>query len=145
MDQFDGRDCLEARARSEGSVAETKQPGNSGGLMVATKASLGELSSYGVARSTVKGAPLSNEELKKLHAFWRATNYLALGMIYLLDNPPLREKLKPEHIKPRMLGHWGTSPALSFIYAHLNRVIKLLDLDMIYMAGPGHGAPGVLG
>jgi len=113
--------------------------------MVATKASLGELSSYGVARSTVKGAPLSDEELKKLHAFWRATNYLALGMIYLQDNPLLREKLKPEHIKPRMLGHWGTSPALSFIYTHLNRVIKLFDLDLIYMAGPGHGAPGVLG
>ena len=113
--------------------------------MVATKASLGELSSYGVARSTVKGAPLSDEELRKLHAFWRATNYLALGMIYLQDNPLLREKLKPEHIKPRMLGHWGTSPALSFIYTHLNRVIKMFDLDMIYMAGPGHGAPGVLG
>ena len=113
--------------------------------MVATKASLGELSSYGVARSTVKGAPLSDAELNKLHAFWRAANYLALGMIYLQDNPLLREELKPEHIKPRMLGHWGTSPALSFIYTHLNRVIKLFDLDMIYMAGPGHGAPGVLG
>jgi xylulose-5-phosphate/fructose-6-phosphate phosphoketolase len=113
--------------------------------MVATKISLGELSSYGVARSTVKGAPLSDEELTKLHAFWRAANYLALGMIYLQDNPLLREKLKPEHIKPRMLGHWGTSPALSFIYTHLNRVIKMFDLDMIYMAGPGHGAPGVLG
>ena len=113
--------------------------------MVATKASLGELSSYGIARSTVKGAPLSEAELKKLHAFWRASNYLALGMIYLQDNPLLREELKPEHIKPRMLGHWGTSPALSFIYTHLNRVIKQFDLDMIYMAGPGHGAPGVLG
>jgi xylulose-5-phosphate/fructose-6-phosphate phosphoketolase len=113
--------------------------------MVATKASLGELSSYGVARSTVKGAPLSDAELNKLQAFWRAANYLALGMIYLQDNPLLREELRPEHIKPRMLGHWGTSPALSFIYTHLNRVIKLFDLDMIYMAGPGHGAPGVLG
>ena len=113
--------------------------------MVATKASLGELSSYGIARSTVKGAPLSDAELNKLHAFWRAANYLALGMIYLQDNPLLREKLKPEHIKPRMLGHWGTSPALSFIYTHLNRVIKMFDLDVIYMAGPGHGAPGVLG
>jgi xylulose-5-phosphate/fructose-6-phosphate phosphoketolase len=88
---------------------------------------------------------LSDEELRKLHAFWRATNYLALGMIYLQDNPLLREKLKPEHVKSRMLGHWGTSPALSFIYTHLNRVIKLFDLDMVYMAGPGHGAPGVLG
>ena len=113
--------------------------------MVATKVSLGELSSYGIARSTVKGAPLSEAELKKVHAFWRAANYLALGMIYLQDNPLLREELKPEHIKPRMLGHWGTSPALSFIYTHLNRVIKAFDLDMIYMAGPGHGAPGVLG
>ncbi len=113
--------------------------------MVATKASLGELSSYGLARSTVKGTPLSNAELTKLHAFWRAANYLALGMIYLQDNPLLREELKPEHIKPRMLGHWGTSPALSFIYTHLNRLIKQLDLDVIYMAGPGHGAPGVLG
>jgi xylulose-5-phosphate/fructose-6-phosphate phosphoketolase len=113
--------------------------------MVATKASLGELSSYGVARSTVKDAPLSDAEVNKLHAFWRAANYLALGMIYLQDNPLLREELRPEHIKPRMLGHWGTSPALAFIYTHLNRVIKLFDLDMIYMAGPGHGAPGVLG
>jgi xylulose-5-phosphate/fructose-6-phosphate phosphoketolase len=113
--------------------------------MVATKASLNELSSFGVARSTVKGAPLSDAELSTLHAFWRAANYLALGMIYLQDNPLLREELKPEHIKPRMLGHWGTSPALSFIYTHLNRVIKLFDLNVIYMAGPGHGAPGVLG
>jgi len=113
--------------------------------MVATRASLGELSSYGLARSTVKGTPLTNAELTKTHAFWRAANYLALGMIYLQDNPLLREPLQPEHIKPRMLGHWGTSPALSFIYTHLNRVIKELDLDVIYMAGPGHGAPGVLG
>jgi len=112
--------------------------------MVATRASLGELSSYGVARSTVKGSPLSDAELKNQHAFWRAANYLALGMIYLQDNPLLREELQPEHIKPRMLGHWGTSPALSFIYTHLNRVIKEFDLNAIFMAGPGHGAPGVL-
>src|SRR5512132_3209010 len=103
--------------------------------MVATKISLGELSSYGVARSTVTGAPLSDEELKKLHAFWRATNYLALGMIYLQDNPLLREKLKPEHIKPRMLGHWGTTPGLNFLYVHLNRAIKARDLDAIYVIG----------
>src|SRR5215831_7153679 len=113
--------------------------------MVATEETLGELSSYGVARSTITGAPLSQVELQKLHAFWRTANYLALGMIYLQDNPLLREALKPEHIKPRMLGHWGTSPALSFIYTHLNRIIKMFDVDMIYMAGPGHGAPGVLG
>ena len=103
-----------------------------------------DLSSYGIARSTVQGTPLSAEELRKTHAFWRACNYLALGMIYLRDNPLLREPLKPEHIKNRLLGHWGTSPTLSFIYTHLNRVIKKYDLNMIFMAGPGHGAPGVL-
>jgi xylulose-5-phosphate/fructose-6-phosphate phosphoketolase len=75
--------------------------------MIATKTSISDLSSYGVARSTVKGAPLNGAEVKKTHAFWRTTNYLALGMIYLQDNPLLREKLKSEHIKPRMLGHWG--------------------------------------
>ena len=103
------------------------------------------LSSFGTARSTIKGAPLSAEERRKTHAFWRACNYLALGMIYLLDNPLLRRPLKPEHIKSRLLGHWGASPALSFIYTHLNRIIRKYDTDMIYMAGPGHGAPGVLG
>ena len=113
--------------------------------MVASTAAISKLSSFGVARSTVPGAPLTNEEAAATHAFWRACNYLALGMIYLQDNPLLREPLKPEHIKNRMLGHWGASPALSFIYTHLNRVIRLNDLDMIFMAGPGHGAPGVIG
>src|SRR5512141_1224200 len=103
-----------------------------------------ELSAFGPARSTVRGEPLSAEELDRLHAFWRACNYLALGMIYLRDNPLLREPLRPEHIKRRLLGHWGASPALSFVYTHLNRVIKKYDADMIYMAGPGHGAPGVI-
>jgi xylulose-5-phosphate/fructose-6-phosphate phosphoketolase len=112
--------------------------------MKAAKTLVSELSSYGVARSTIKDAPLKPEELSKTHAFWRACNYLALGMIYLQDNPLLRAPLQPEHIKNRMLGHWGASPALSFIYTHLNRVIKQADLDMIFMAGPGHGAPGVL-
>ena len=78
-------------------------------------------------------------------AYWRACNYLAAGMIYLLDNPLLREPLKPEHIKNRLLGHWGSSPGLSFTYIHLNRLIKKYDLNAIFMAGPGHGAPGVLG
>jgi xylulose-5-phosphate/fructose-6-phosphate phosphoketolase len=104
-----------------------------------------KLSAYGPARSTVHGAPLSPEELKNVHAFWRTCNYLALGMIYLQDNPLLKEPLKPEHIKNRLLGHWGSSPGLAFIYTHLNRVIKRDDLDMIFLAGPGHGAPGVLG
>jgi xylulose-5-phosphate/fructose-6-phosphate phosphoketolase len=89
--------------------------------------------------------PLSDEELQKIHAYWRACNYLAIGMIYLRDNPLLKEPLKPEQVKHRLLGHWGASPALSFTYIHCNRLIKQYDLDMIFMAGPGHGAPGVLG
>ena len=112
--------------------------------MIASRSSVSDLSPYGVARSTIQGTPLNDEEARKTHAFWSACNYLALGMIYLQGNPLLREPLEPEHIKSRMLGHWGASPALSFIYTHLNRVIKSFDLDMIYMAGPGHGAPGVL-
>src|SRR5262249_52849262 len=113
--------------------------------MVASQAEVSKLTSFGVARSTITGAPLNDEEARRIHAFWRATNYLALGMIYLQDNPLLREPLTPEHIKNRMLGHWGASPALSFVYTHLNRIIRKFDLDMIFMAGPGHGAPGVLG
>ena len=112
--------------------------------MVSTMRALSDLSAYGTARSTIPGAPLNDTEVRQIHAFWRACNYLALGMIYLQDNPLLREPLKPEHIKNRMLGHWGASPALSFVYTHLNRVIKSQDLDMIFMAGPGHGAPGVI-
>jgi xylulose-5-phosphate/fructose-6-phosphate phosphoketolase len=108
-------------------------------------ASSASLTAFGPARSTVDGAPLAPDELHKLHAFWRACNYLALGMIYLQDNPLLREPLRPEHIKNRLLGHWGASPALSFAYAHMNRAIRKYDLDAIFMAGPGHGAPGVLG
>lgn len=99
---------------------------------------------YGKARSTVGGAPLSAEDEKKIHAYWRACNYLALGMIYLQENPLLKMPLKPEHIKNRLLGHWGSSPGLSFIYTHCNRIINKHDAEMIFMAGPGHGAPGVL-
>ena len=102
------------------------------------------LSAYGIARATISGSPLSVSELKGTDAYWRACNYLALGMIYLQDNPLLKEPLKPEHIKNRLLGHWGSSPGLAFTYIHLNRLIKKFDLDMIFMAGPGHGAPGVL-
>jgi xylulose-5-phosphate/fructose-6-phosphate phosphoketolase len=87
---------------------------------------------------------LSREELDKIDAYWRACNYLAAGMIYLRENPLLREPLKPEHIKTRLLGHWGASPGLSFAYVHLNRLINKYDLDAIFLAGPGHGAPGVL-
>lgn len=103
------------------------------------------LSPYGETRSTISGTPLSDEELRNTDVYWRACNYLSLGMIYLLENPLLAEPLRPEHIKNRLLGHWGSSPGLSFIYVHLNRLIKKYDLDMIFLAGPGHGAPGVLG
>ena len=88
---------------------------------------------------------LANEELRLLDGWWRACNYLSVGMIYLKENPLLKERLKPEHVKHRLLGHWGASPALSFVWVHLNRIIKREDLDMVFMAGPGHGAPGVLG
>ena len=104
-----------------------------------------DLSAFGPARSTVPGSPLDPAELNRIDAFWRASNYLALGMIYLQDNPLLKEPLRPEQIKRRLLGHWGASPALAFVYAHLNRVIQRDGLDAIFMAGPGHGAPGVLG
>jgi xylulose-5-phosphate/fructose-6-phosphate phosphoketolase len=87
---------------------------------------------------------LDAEELRLTHAFWRACNYLGLGMIYLQDNPLLRRPLEAAHIKSRMLGHWGASPGLSFVYTHLNRLIRKHDLDVVFMAGPGHGAPGVL-
>ena len=87
---------------------------------------------------------LTAEELQGMHAYWRAANYLSVGQIYLYDNPLLREPLKLEHIKPRLLGHWGTTPGLNFIYVHLNRVIRARDLSMIYIAGPGHGGPALV-
>jgi xylulose-5-phosphate/fructose-6-phosphate phosphoketolase len=90
------------------------------------------------------GKSVSDDELRKMDAYWRACNYLAVGMIYLRDNPLLREPLRPEHVKQRLLGHWGASPGLSFAYVHLNRLINKYDLDAIFLAGPGHGAPGVL-
>src|SRR5579863_6954985 len=89
-------------------------------------------------------APLSPDELHKIDAYWRAANYLSVGQIYLLDNPLLREPLDIEHVKPRLLGHWGTTPGLNFVYAHCNRIIKKYDLDMIYICGPGHGGPGMV-
>lgn len=103
------------------------------------------ISAFGKARATIAGTPLSAEDVRKIDAFWRASNYLAVGMTYLRANPLLKEPLKPEHIKDRLLGHWGASPGLAFCYVHLNRVIKQYDLNVLFMAGPGHGAPGVLG
>src|SRR5438128_7129618 len=87
---------------------------------------------------------MSQEQVQRLDAYWRAANYLTVGQIYLQDNPLLREPLRPEHIKPRLLGHWGTSPGLSFIYAHLNRLVKETDTSAIYIAGPGHGGPAIV-
>ncbi|PYU94020.1 MAG: phosphoketolase [Acidobacteria bacterium] len=103
-----------------------------------------------IADKTVSGrpqsvaGPLSPDELRKLHAYWRAANYLSVGQIYLYDNPLLREPLRPEHVKPRLLGHWGTTPGLNFIYVHFNRLIKKHDLNVIYITGPGHGGPGLV-
>src|SRR5258706_5480974 len=91
-----------------------------------------------------RGRALDGEEMRRLDAYWRAANYLSVGQIYLLDNPLLREPLRTEHIKPRLLGHWGTTPGQNFVYVHLNRVIKEYDLDMIYISGPGHGGPALV-
>jgi xylulose-5-phosphate/fructose-6-phosphate phosphoketolase len=88
--------------------------------------------------------PLSDELLRRMDAYWRAANYLSVGQIYLLDNPLLRESLKIEHVKPRLLGHWGTTPGLNFVYVHLNRAIRERDLNAIYVCGPGHGGPGMV-
>jgi xylulose-5-phosphate/fructose-6-phosphate phosphoketolase len=98
----------------------------------------------GSAKPYESKRPLSEEELRKMHAHWRAANYLSVGQIYLYENPLLREPLKIEHIKPRLLGHWGTTPGLNFIYVHFNRLIKKHDLNVIYVTGPGHGGPGLV-
>ena len=87
---------------------------------------------------------LSSDELGLIDEYWRAANYLSVGQIYLLDNPLLREPLQAEHVKPRLLGHWGTTPGLNLIYAHLNRIIRKRDANVIYVTGPGHGGPGLV-
>ncbi|KKC06015.1 phosphoketolase, partial [Mycobacterium nebraskense] len=89
-------------------------------------------------------APLADDELDLINAYWRAANYVSVGQIYLLDNPLLTEPLSPEHVKPRLLGHWGTTPALNLIYAHLNRIIRARDASVIYVTGPGHGGPALV-
>src|SRR5213080_3862963 len=100
------------------------------------------MASPSAARSAAKKQnkqTLSPEELRRVHAYWRAANFVSVGQIYLYANPLLREPLSLQHIKPRLLGHWGTTPGLNFIYVHLNRLIKKHDLSVIYVAGPGHG------
>src|SRR5277367_2608407 len=97
-----------------------------------------------VADAAVEAA-LDPEVVRKMDAYWRAANYLSVGQIYLYDNPLLREPLRLEHVKPRLLGHWGTTPGQNFVYVHLNRVIKQFDLNVIYISGPGHGGPALVG
>src|SRR5579875_3621946 len=117
-------------------------------MMPATAAQQAEpvdlLSAFGPARSTIKGNPLSPEEVARMDAYFRASLYLCVGMIYLRSNPLLRKPLTVEDVKQRLLGHWGSDPGMSFMYLHLNRLIKKYDLNAIFIAGPGHGAPAVL-
>ena len=94
--------------------------------------------------TAASSGPLAPDDLRAINAWWRAANYLSVGQIYLLDNPLLREPLRLEHVKPRLLGHWGTTPGLNFVYAHVNRVIRAHDLDAIFVTGPGHGGPGLV-
>src|SRR5690242_13562974 len=110
-----------------------------------SKGSAGDsLTSLADIATTTPAGPLGTDELRLIDAWWRAANYLSVGQIYLLDNPLLREGLRPEHVKPRLLGHWGTTPGLNLVYAHMNRAIREHDLNAIYVTGPGHGGPGVV-
>ncbi|MBV9351816.1 MAG: phosphoketolase, partial [Mycobacterium sp.] len=97
-----------------------------------------------MSSETATIATLSDDEVALIDSYWRAANYLSVGQIYLLDNPLLTEPLAPEHIKPRLLGHWGTTPGLNLVYAHLNRIIRNRDANVIYVTGPGHGGPGLV-
>jgi xylulose-5-phosphate/fructose-6-phosphate phosphoketolase len=103
-----------------------------------------EMASSTLTSAASEDGPLSPEQIERMHRYWQAANYLTIGQIYLQENPLLREPLRPEHIKPRLLGHWGTSPGLNFIYTHLNRLIVERDANMIYLAGPGHGGPALV-
>src|SRR5215472_1897822 len=104
------------------------------------------VTSYAVPSNSfgVQDAPLSADELRRMDAYWRACNYLCVGMLYLRANPLLREPLKPEQIKNRLLGHWGSDPGQTLVWVHLNRLIRKYDLDTIFISGPGHGAPATL-
>ena len=109
-----------------------------------SKAEIRSISATGPARSTIEGSPLDPDELRRMHAYWRASLYLSAGMIYLRENPLLRKPLQAEHVKRRLLGHWGSDPGMSLTYIHLNRLINKYDLNMIFIAGPGHGAPALI-
>src|SRR5580658_4440223 len=108
-----------------------------------TTASIDAKRKTGDVSKAAAAGPLSAEELRKIHAYWRAANYLSVGQIYLMDNPLLKEPLQLKHVKPRLLGHWGTTSGQNFLYVHLNRVIKKYDLNMLYISGPGHGGPAL--
>ncbi len=95
-------------------------------------------------RRKMQTEPLSRDKVRKMHAYWHAANYLSVGQIYLYDNPLLKKPLRLEDVKPRLLGHWGTTPGLNFLYVHLNRIIKKKDLNMIFVTGPGHGGPALV-
>src|SRR5690349_23209321 len=97
-----------------------------------------------VAQRSEAAHPLSDAEVALIDAYWRAANYLSVGQIYLLDNPLLREPLRAEHVKPRLLGHWGTTPGLNLLYAHLSRLIKRDGFEALFVTGPGHGGPGLV-
>src|ERR1700682_1197906 len=119
------------------------------GLVTINKISHSEVNTMAPSSATASAKPevhesLSLEELQKVHAYWRAANYISVGQIYLYANPLLPKPLELKHIKPRLLGHWGTTPGLNFIYVHLNRLIKKHDLDVVYVAGPGHGGPALV-
>src|SRR4029450_1114594 len=102
------------------------------------------ISGHSTAPSRGKGTPLSADELDKIDAYWRAQTYLSVGQIYLYDNPLLKAPLAADHVKPRLLGHWGTTPVLNFIYVDLTRIIQKHDLSVLYIAGPGHGGPALV-
>ncbi len=123
---------------------ETKEVADRSNAMKA-KNGIGEKNVVGTKKMNSTDQLLSPDLLRKMNAYWRAANYLSVGQIYLYDNPLLKEPLKLSHVKPTLLGHWGTTPGQNFIYVHLNRVIKKYDLDMIYIAGPGHGGPALVG
>jgi xylulose-5-phosphate/fructose-6-phosphate phosphoketolase len=117
-------------------TSQDRDSGNNGDLKQGTAAA--SILAYGPTRSTITGTPLSPEELDRMDAYWRASLYLCLGMLYLKENPLLREPLKNEHIKARLLGHWGSDAGQAFTYIHFNRLINKYDLDAIYISGPVH-------
>jgi xylulose-5-phosphate/fructose-6-phosphate phosphoketolase len=138
------KEALKAARFDRGAAKSTVKDRARSPARVSKNGENGAISAYGTARSTTKGSPLSRSELEKIDAYWRASLYLCLGMLYLKDNPLLRQPLKVEHTKPRLLGHWGSDAGQAFTYIHFNRLINKYDLNAIFISGPGHGAPAVL-